>query len=323
MMLKMIARRVGVGVVTLWLVTVLLFVGTEILPSDAAQITLGQEVTPESLKALRADLGLDKPALQRYLLWLQDLAALDLGVSFAGRAKASAGTRVEWHLQQALPNTLLLAGIVAAISIPASLVLGLLSAMYPGSWYDRAVTGATLCLVSVPEFFVATFLVLLLSVKLKLLPSIVVVLDWDSTREMWRALAMPTITLCVAFLAQMTRMTRATVLNILSAPYIEMAILKGVPRVRIITRHALFNAIGPIANVIALNIAALLSGVIIVETIFAYPGLGKLVIDAVRLRDMPLLQGCGMIICTTYVALLLLADICSIVSNPRLRHPSY
>ena len=193
--------------------------------------------------------------------------------------------------------------------------------MFPASPFDRTVTFTTLCLVAVPEFFVATLLVLILAVQLNWLPAIATMREFESFGQMMRSMALPVTTLCVVLLAQMARMTRAAVLNVMSSPYIEMAILKGVPRRRIILRHALFNAIGPVVNIIALNLAYLVSGVVIVETIFAFPGLAKLMVDGVQVRDMPLVQACGMIFCGTYVVLILISDIASIVSNPRLRHP--
>ena len=321
MMFQMILRRLGIGVVTLIVVSVLMFAGTEILPGDVAEIMLGQEATPESLKALRAELGLNKSAPLRYFEWLGDMATFDLGMSLAGRGNGGGGTTIDVLIGDRLRNTLLLSSIVAAIAVPISLILGLAAAMFPGSLYDRVVTFTTLCLVAVPEFFIATMLVLILAVNMKLLPAIATMTDFDSVWHMLRSLAMPILTLVVVLLAQMARMTRAAVLNVMSSPYIEMAILKGVPRTRIILRHALFNAIGPIVNIIAVNIAYLVSGVVIVETIFAFPGLAKLMVDGVQVRDMPLVQACGMIFCGTYVLLILLSDIASIVSNPRLRHP--
>tara|TARA_B100000029_G_scaffold113124_2_gene105344 strand:+ start:89 stop:1057 length:969 start_codon:yes stop_codon:yes gene_type:complete len=321
MMFQMILRRLGIGVVTLIVVSVLMFAGTEILPGDVAEIMLGQEATPESLKALREELGLNKSAPLRYFEWLGDMATFELGMSLAGRGNGGGGTTIEVLITDRLKNTLLLSSIVAAIAVPISLVLGLAAAMFPASLYDRVVTFTTLCLVAVPEFFIATMLVLILAVNMKLLPAIATMTDFESVWHMLRSLAMPILTLVVVLLAQMARMTRAAVLNVMSSPYIEMAILKGVPRTRIILRHALFNAIGPIVNIIAVNIAYLVSGVVIVETIFAFPGLAKLMVDGVQVRDMPLVQACGMIFCGTYVVLILLSDIASIVSNPRLRHP--
>ena len=322
MMLRMILRRIGISMATLWVVSVLMFAGTEILPGDVAEIMLGQEATPESLAALRESLGLNKPAYVRYFEWLGDMARFDLGLSLAGHTgTGGGGTTIEVLIGDRLRNTLLLAGLVAAISVPLSVTLGLLAAMFPASLFDRTVTFATLCLVAVPEFFVATLLVLVLAVQLQWLPAIATMREFETVGELLRSMALPTITLCVVLLAQMARMTRAAVLNVMSSAYIEMAILKGVPRRRIILRHALFNAIGPVANIIALNLAYLVSGVVVVETIFAFPGLAKLMVDGVQVRDMPLVQACGMIFCGTYVVLILLSDIASIVSNPRLRHP--
>ena len=322
MMFRMIMRRLGIGVVTLWVVSLLMFAGTEILPGDVAEIMLGQEATPESLAALRGKLGLDKPAAIRYLEWLGDMATFDLGLSLAGHSgTGGGGATIEVLIGARLENTLLLSSIVAAISVPLSVTLGLLAAMFPTSLYDRTVTFTTLCLVAVPEFFIATMLVLILAVQLQWLPSIATMTDFESVWHMLRSLSLPILTLCFVLLAQMARMTRAAVLNVMSSPYIEMAILKGVPRRRIILRHALFNAIGPIVNIVALNLAYLVSGVVIVEVIFAFPGLAKLMVDGVQVRDMPLVQACGMIFCATYVVLILISDIASIVSNPRLRHP--
>ncbi len=321
MMLRAILRRTVVGIATLFAVSVLIFVGTSVLPGDVAQIILGQMATPESLAALRAKLGLDQPAHVRYFLWLGDLVTGDLGISKAGSGFGTVGTPISTMIIPRLWNTLRLAGMVAVIAIPLSMSLGLLTAMYPGTRLDRIVTFGTLSLISVPEFFVATFLVLILAVQLNWLPSIAYMSGNETSWQLIKALAMPTFTLVIVVSSQIIRMTRATVLNVMSSPYIEMAILKGVPRKRIISRHALFNAIGPIVNVIVLNLAYLVSGVVIVEAIFADPGLAKLMIDGVQTRDLPLVQACAMIFCTTYVILIFIADMASIMSNPRLRHP--
>ena len=305
----------AIGVGTLLVVSVLVFAGTEILPGDVAQIILGQSATPESLAALRAELGLDQPWYIRYFGWLADMASGDLGISKAG------GASIGSLIGERLANTLILSGIVAGIAVPLSVVLGLIAAMYPGTWVDRILTFGTLSLISVPEFFIATFMVLIFSVELGWLPAIAYMSGDETFFELIGALLMPILVLVIVVAAQMIRMTRAGILNVMNSPYIEMAILKGVPRQRIILRHALFNSIGPIVNVIALNLAYLVSGVVIVETIFAYPGLAKLMVDGVQTRDLPLVQVCGMIFCGTYVVLILAADVISIISNPRLRHP--
>ncbi len=315
MIVQMTLRRIGIGIATLIVVSIIVFIGTSILPGDVAQIVLGQSATPETLAALRAELGLDQPGYVRYFSWLGNMATGDLGISKAGGASISS------VIDSRLGNTMLMAGLVAVISIPLSVALGLWSAMHPGTWLDRMVTFGTLSTISVPEFFIATILVLIFAVELHWLPSTAYMSGSETGWQLARALAMPIITLVIVVSAQMIRMTRAGILNVMNSPYIEMAILKGVPRHRIILRHAFFNAIGPIVNVIALNLAYLVSGVVIVETIFAYPGLAKLMIDGVQTRDLPLVQACAMIFCGAYVLLILVADIASILANPRLRHP--
>ncbi|MEM7207251.1 MAG: ABC transporter permease [Pseudomonadota bacterium] len=314
-MMQMVLRRIAIGFATLIVVSVIVFLATSILPGDVAQIILGQSATPETLAALRAELGLDQPGYVRYFSWLGNMVTGDLGISKAG------GATIESLISGRLSNTMVMAGVVAFISIPLSIALGLWAAMHPGTSLDRIVTFGTLSTISVPEFFIATVMVLIFAVNLQWLPATTFLSEGQSFGSWVLAMSMPVITLVIVVSAQMIRMTRAGILNVMSSPYIEMAILKGVPRRRIILRHAFFNAIGPIVNVIALNLAYLVSGVVIVETIFSYPGLAKLMIDGVQTRDLPLVQACAMIFCGTYVVLILLADIGSILSNPRLRHP--
>ncbi|MEE9313359.1 MAG: ABC transporter permease [Rhizobiaceae bacterium] len=314
-MLGMVFQRILIGFITLWVVSVLVFVMTNLLPGDVASIVLGQAATPETLAAYRAERGLDQPLLYQYLGWLKDMLAGDLGKSKAG------GAQIYDLIAVRLGNTMWLAGLVALISVPLSVGLGLLAAMYPGTWIDKTLTFGTLALISVPDFFIATFAVLILSVQLGWLPSIANVAAENTFWETARGVAMPLIVLVVVVAAQMIRMTRAGILNVMNSPYIEMAILKGVKRKRIILRHAFFNTIGPIVNVIALNLAYLVSGVVIVETIFSFPGLAKLMIDGVQTRDLPLVQICAMIFCGTYVILIIIADVAAILANPRLRNP--
>jgi len=314
-MQRMVINRIWIGIATLFVVSILVFVGTALLPGDVAEIVLGQAATPESLAAYRAERGLDKPLPMQYLNWLGGMMTGDLGTSKAGGASISS------LISGRLGNTMFLAAIVALISVPLSVALGLLAAMHPGTWIDRILTFGTMSLISVPEFFIATFMVLILAVQLHWLPAIAHISPEDDWLKQLRGLAMPLITLIIVVAAQMIRMTRAGILNVMNSPYIEMAILKGVPRTRIILRHAFYNAIGPIVNVVALNLAYLVSGVVIVETIFAYPGLAKLMIDGVQTRDLPLVQATGMIFCGTYVVLIILADVAAILSNPRLRNP--
>jgi peptide/nickel transport system permease protein len=201
-----------------------------------------------------------------------------------------------------------------------ALLLGITAAVWRGSRYDRIVGVLTISAVSVPEFLVATLAVLVFAVQLRWLPSMFYRLDLSSPLQMLRVFAMPVVTLSFVVIAQIARMTRAALTNVLDSSYVEMAVLKGVRPVRLVLRHALPNVLGPVVNAVALSVSFLLGGVIIVETIFNYPGLAKLMVDAVSTRDMPLVQACAMIFCTAYLLLVLLADICAILSNPRLRH---
>ena len=293
----------------------MIFALTQVLPGDAAQIRLGQQATEESLAALREKLGLDQPAYIQYFSWIGNLITGNLGVSNAG------GATIESLIANRIGNTLFMTAIVTCISIPLSVGLGLLAAMYPGRLLDRIITSGTLGLIAVPDFFIAIFLILFMAVQLGLVPAVSYLSGTESFWKSIQVLALPIGTLVIVVSAQMIRMTRAGILNVMSSAYIEMAILKGIPRRRIILRHALLNAVGPIVNVIALNLAYLVSGVVVVETIFAYPGLAKLMVDGVQTRDIPLVQACGLIFCSTYVILILIADVASILSNPRLRHP--
>ncbi len=320
MVWRALIARLGISLVTLWVVSVLIFIGTNLLPGDVAQIILGQMATPESTAALREKLGLDKHPIEQYLVWLSNVAMGDLGISKAGLG-AGLGTPIVEMLGPRIDNTAMLTVLVGAIAIPISVAIGLLAAMHPGTRLDRTITFSTLNIISIPDFLIATILVLVFAVSLGWLPSIVYLRGDESGWVLMKTIAMPLLTLVILCSSQIIRMTRATVLNVMSSPYVEMAILKGIPRRRIILRHALFNAIGPIVNVIALNLAWLVGGVVVVEQIFSYPGLAKLMIEAVQMRDMPLVQACAMIFCAVYVVLIFIADMATILSNPRLRHP--
>jgi peptide/nickel transport system permease protein len=314
-MAKLIIRRLLLGLVTMWVVSLMVFGTTEVLPGDVATAILGQSATPEALTAIRQELGLDRPALIRYIEWLGNLVTGDLGKSLA------TGRQITELIGERLGKTLTLAMMTAALAVPLAIFLGLIAAIFPGSFFDRGISMGTLCLVSVPEFFTASLLVLIFAVTLHWLPAISYITADQSLLKLLRNLALPIMTLTASIMAHMTRMTRTAVLNVVSSSYIEMAILKGVPRLQIVLRHALLNALAPIFNVVALNLAYLISGVVIIETVFAYPGIAKLMVDAVSTRDIPLVQACAMIFCCTYVGLNLLADLFSILTNPRLRFP--
>jgi peptide/nickel transport system permease protein len=311
---KLLLSRLCLGALTLLIVSVVVFSITNLLPGDAAQESLGQAATPEAVAALRAQFGLDQPAPLRYVRWLGHMLQGDAGASLVN------GQAIGELIGKRLPSSLVLAGATAAVSVPLALALGILSAMYRGSLFDKGLNMLAVSLVSVPEFLIATLAVLLFAVKLRWLSALSHTADIASLGQFLKAYAMPVFTLCCVIVAQMARMTRAAVIDQLRSPYVEMARLKGARPVRIVLTHALPNAIGPIANAVALSLSYLLGGVLIVESIFNYPGIANLMIDAVTTRDIPLVQACAMIFCGAYLLLVMLADICAIVSNPRLRN---
>ena len=312
--LKLLAQRIALALLSLLAVSVIVFSITAVLPGDAAQEQLGQDATPEALAALRTQMGLDVPAPERYARWLLGMVQGDPGKS------ATTQLPVADLVASRLPNSLLLAAITALFSVPIALALGIASAVWRGSWFDRVASTSAVAVVSVPEFLVATLAVLVFAVQLRWLPALSFVNDIESIGQLLRAFAMPVLVLCCVIVAQMMRMTRAAVIDQLEAPYIEMVRLKGASPMRMVLAHALPNAVGPIANAVALSLSYLLGGVIIVETIFNYPGIAKLMVDGVSQRDMPLVQACAMLFCTGYLILVTTADIFGIVANPRLRH---
>ncbi|EXF96493.1 ABC transporter permease [Pseudomonas fluorescens] len=312
--LWLIGRRMGAAIVTLLIVSMVVFAITAVLPGDAAQQALGQFATPEQVAALRLKLGLDQPGVLRYLHWLMSLLSGDMGLSVSNAMPVSD------LMAGRVPNTLMLAAATALVSVPVALILGIGSAMGRGGRVDSFLSFVTLAMVAVPEFLVATLAVLIFAVNLGWLSALSYASDITSPLQFLRTYALPVMTLCCVIVAQMARMTRAAVIDQLDSPYVEMARLKGVSPVRIVLRHALPNAIGPIANAIALSLSYLLGGVVIVETIFNYPGIASLMVDAVTNRDMALVQACTMLFCTAYLGLVLIADLCAILSNPRLRN---
>ena len=311
--LSLVLNRVMVAVITLLIVSVTVFVATAMLPGDTATILLGQAATPEAVAGLRKAMHLNDPALVRYLRWLAGLLVGDFGRSYANNMP------IAQLIGGRLVNSMKLAAVTTLFSVPLALFFGITAAMLRGSLYDRVVTFFTIGLISIPEFMVATAAVLVFSVYLQWLPALAFANEVHSFGQLLRVFAMPVITLTFVVSAQMVRMTRAAVVETLGTPYVEMALLKGASRSRIVLRHALPNALGPIVNAIALSLSYLLGGVIIVETIFNYPGIAKLMVDAVATRDLPLIQTCAMIFCLGFLILTTLADIVAVLANPRLR----
>jgi peptide/nickel transport system permease protein len=309
----LIARRAGAGILTLLIVSAVVFFITSLLPGDAAQMILGQNATPETVAALRAQLGLDQPLLLRYFSWLGGMLQGDFGTSFASHLP------VMQLVAQRIPATFELAAITTLICVPLALLIGMTAAMTRGSMLDRVLVIGTMAMVAVPEFLVATVAVLIFAVKLHWVSAMSFGSPNMDLVSYLKAYALPVLTLCCVLVAQMARMTRAAIINQLDSPWLEMALLKGVSPLRAVLRHALPNAVGPIANAISLSLSYLFGGVIIIETIFSYPGLASQLVDAVSNRDLPVVQFCVMLFAGCYLLLLLLADVLTIAFNPKWR----
>jgi peptide/nickel transport system permease protein len=314
-LLVLITKRLLLGVLILVIVSALIFAGTEILPGDVAQAILGQGATPELIANVRERLGLDQPLVSRYFNWLGTVLSGNLGTSMVS------GADISDLLSERVRNTLMLAGATALVAVPLAIGLGLLCALKPGSLLDRAISSVSLSLISLPDFLVAIILVSLFSVKLGWLPAIANLRPDQDFLTVLRQMVLPVTVLVCTVLAHMIRMTRTAVINVLSSPATEMAILKGVPRARLLMVHALPNALAPIANVVVLNLAYLISGIVVVETLFNFAGLGRLMVESVSTRDIPLVQICALLFCAVYVVLNLIADVVAILANPRLRYP--
>jgi peptide/nickel transport system permease protein len=315
-MLKFILTRLALGVLSLLAVSVLIFIATEILPGDVASAVLGQGATPETLAAFRIELGLDRPAHVRYFEWFFNAIQGDLGQSMTNKRE------ILPELMKKFKNTLFLAGVAALIAVPISVGLGIVAAINEGKWQDRWSNIISLATISVPEFFIAYILILVFAVQLRWFPSLSTVFDGMGVGEKLFKIALPALTLTMLVAAHMLRMTRSSVLAIMSQPYIEMAFLKGLPRSRVILKHALPNAAAPIISVIALNLAYLIVGVVVIEVVFVYPGVGQYMVDGVTKRDLPVVQACGLIFAATFIILNTVADILAILANPRLRKAS-
>ena len=321
-------KRIGLGIISLFFVTLIIFSSVNLLPGDFVESVLGQTRTEESVKIFRKELGLDKPYHVRYVNWLTSAIQGDLGSTFSGRnatyanqPQQNTARSVSSLLKPRLFNTFFLAAMTAIIAIPLSLLLGITAALYRNSIYDRTVNASALTTISMPEFFVAYILIIYLASINQFFPSLSNVTSSTPFFERIYLSVLPALTLTLVTVAHMMRMTRASIINLLSSPYIEMARLKGISKTQVIIKHALPNAWAPIANIIAFNLAYLIVGVVVVEVVFVYPGIGQLMVDSVIKRDIPVVQGCALVFAVTYILLNLIADVISIITNPRLLYP--
>lgn len=313
--MKLVVQRIALGLLLLFLVSVLIFAGTLILPGDVAQSILGQSATPEALANLREELGVNEPALTRYFEWLGGILTGDLGTALTN------GQDIAESIGSRLQNTLFLAFWAAVIAVPLAIFLGLLAVRYRDRWPDKLISGITLSTISIPEFLIGYVLMYFVGVQLGWAPTVASIYDSMSLGEKLHAIALPVAVLTLVVLAHMMRMTRAAILNVMQSAYIETAELKGLTMFNIIWKHALPNSIAPIVNVVMLNLAYLVVGVVVVEVVFTYPGMGQYLVDHVSKRDLPVVQACGLIFAAVYIGLNMIADVVSILSNPKLRHP--
>lgn len=312
---NIVLKRLGLGVVTLLVISVIIFGAVELLPGDVAEAVLGMGATKETVHAMREQLGLDRPVVVRYFDWLRGALTGDFGASLITK------TPVTESIGPRLKNTLFLASYAALIAVPTAIILGILVALWRNSIFDRVANVVTLTFISSPEFFLGYILILYFAVKHGMFPAIAKVSDDMSLVERLDRTFLPALTMVLVVVAHMMRMTRAAIINLLASPYIEMARLKGAPPWKVIVHHALPNSWAPIINVVALNLAYLITGVVLVEVVFVYPGIGQLLVDSVTKRDFPVVQATCLIFAATFILLNLAADVGAILTNPRLRHP--
>ncbi len=311
----LVVQRLALGILLLFAASILIFAGTTMLPGDVAQQILGQGATPENLANLRAELGLNDPPVSRYFNWLGGVLQGDLGTALTN------GRDIADSIGGRLKNTMFLAFWAALISVPLAIFLGLLAVRYKDRIPDKLISAVTLTTISIPEFMIGYILVYWLAIKLRWFPSVAIMNDSMSLFEKLNAIAIPVMVLTLVVLAHMMRMTRAAILNVMQSAYIETAELKGLRMLTVIRKHAFPNAVAPIVNVVMINMAYLVVGVVVVEVVFAYPGMGQYLVDHVSKRDVPVVQACGLIFAAVYIGLNLIADVVSILTNPRLRHP--
>ncbi len=313
MILRLVVSRVALSAVTLLLVSLLIFLILEALPGDVATRILGRDATAKALEVLRDQLHLGEPAISRYLHWLGDLLHGDLGVSLA------TGRPIADVLGPRIINTLQLSLLAFALYLVLAIVPAVIQATRRGSLLDNAISVVTLVLLSLPDFLLATILLFVFAVAIPVLPALAIVSDAGSWLDNLRAMILPAVTLAIIMAVYAIRILRDSLIEVLRSDYVRLAELKGLRPLAVLWRHAMPNAIVPALNVTALNLGFLIGGVVIVERVFSYPGFGTLLIDALQLRDLPLIKATVMISAAVYITANLLADICAILLQPRLR----
>ena len=312
-MIFLIFKRILLGLITLFIVSLITFAGVEVLPGDACTTYLEREAYGAALEACYQRLGLNVPAYERYLSWAYGVIQGDFGYSLSGEMKINdvLGPRVK--------NSMVLASASILIGIPIALLLGIITALWRDKFPDIVISTITIFSMTIPEFISATLLILIVAIWLEWLPGIVIVPTGASISELLPNIILPVIAISMIMTAHMARMVRSSVIQVMSSDYVQMAILKGVPYWKMVFKHVLPNALLPAINVVALTIAWLLGGVVVTEVVFNYPGLGRLVIESISNRDLPVVQALAIILASIYVGINLLADLMTLMLNPRLK----
>ena len=312
-MLILIARRLILALITLFIISVIVFMGVEALPGDSATAYLGQHATPESLEALREEFGLNRPVFLRYFDWLKGILRGDLGVSVLRRKP------VAELIGNKFRNTLVLALAASLVGIPLAIILGVIAGLMRDKWPDILVSTTSIVAMTLPGFVTATILIYIFAIRLEMFPAVTLISTYAPVSELLPTIVLPIITLTLIMVAHILRLVRTNMIDVMESDYVQMARLKGVPTWRIVFKHALPNAMLPTINVVALTLAWLLGGVAIIETVFNYPGIGRMMIGAITDRDFALVQGIAIILSGVYIALNLIAYMLSLILNPRLR----
>jgi peptide/nickel transport system permease protein len=313
-MTKLVLRRLALALLTLWLVSLLVFAATLALPGDAAQAILGREATPARLAALRDQLHLNDSVVTQYTQWFGGLVTGDLGKSAATQAPVSQ------LLSDRVGNSLFLVVISAAFAIPLSILIGVWTAMRRDRPVDHIVSTGSLILASLPEFVIGIALILLFATQVfHAFPAVSLLGPGQKAWDAPKVVVLPAATLVLAVVPYISRIMRGSMIEVLESEYVTMATLKGLPRRTVIWRHAVPNAIVPAIQVTALQLAYLAGGVVVVEFVFSYPGIGAALVEAVGNRDMPVVQTVTMLAAGIYVGLNILADVATILVTPKLR----
>ena len=312
-MFLLVIKRIFLGLITLFIVSLITFVGVEILPGDACTTYLEREAYGAALEACYERLGLNIPAYERYISWAFGVLQGDFGYSLSGEMKINdvLGPRVK--------NSMVLASASIFVGIPIALLLGIITALWRDKLPDIIISTVTIFSMTIPEFISATLLILIVAIWLEWLPGIVIVPTGASISELLPNIILPVIAISMIMTAHMARMVRSSVIQVMASDYVQMAILKGVPYWKMVFKHVLPNALLPAINVVALTIAWLLGGVVVTEVVFNYPGLGRLVIESISNRDLPVVQALAIILASIYVTINLIADLMTLILNPRLK----